>query len=357
MNARRYLLLLSIQLLVLASALRAQPMPSYARHFRYVLDIPGGYVNDHTLIHARNEWHLFFIQGIASKEFWHRDGNEVTIGHATSPDLINWTVKKPALGVGPAGALDAGHVFAPGVIERDGVFYMIYTGVEKTFFAGQHLFMATSTDLENWTRHSPDPIFSPDTSWAAYFPAGFEGGRGGPVAARDPHIVRDATHGYICYYAAAIRVDTTLPRYEREFTCIAAATSPDLINWTDRGPVLTRRTAGYDAYRYANPESPCVVKRFDMYYLFWKGGAGTRYVISKNPLDFNDRDQYFLATSHASKVFTRRDQWYITSCSRDVDDITHSLSDRERGLFLGSIMWHGNHPVVTPLVEEGKGTR
>lgn len=138
---------------------------------------------------------------------------------------------------------------------------------------------------------------------------------------------------------------------DQEFSCVAAATSTDLIHWADRGPVLTRRRVGFDEFRYAHPESPCVVKHGDLYYLFWKGGSGTRYVISENPLDFEDRDEYGLISSHASKVFQFGDRWFITSCSRQIKDVTHSYSDRTRGLYLAEIIWGDFHPTVTSLRE------
>jgi hypothetical protein len=72
-------------------------------------------------------------------------------------------------------------------------------------------------------------------------------------------------------------------------------------------------------------------------------------VVSDKPLDFEDRDEYFLATSHASKIFQWEDRWYITSCSRAVNDVTHTLSDRTKGLYLARIDWSGLHPKLAPL--------
>ncbi len=71
------------------------------KKFRYVLDIPGQYVNDHCLTFDGRFWHLFFIQGEIAKsnQVWSRKGNEIHIGHATSSNLINWQVHKPALTV------------------------------------------------------------------------------------------------------------------------------------------------------------------------------------------------------------------------------------------------------------------
>jgi len=57
--------------------------------FRYVFDIPGGYVNDHCLLQGADSlWHLYFIEGTVSNEVWYRDSNQIIIGHATSPDLL-----------------------------------------------------------------------------------------------------------------------------------------------------------------------------------------------------------------------------------------------------------------------------
>lgn len=329
----------------------AQPLPSYSQYFQNILEIPGAYINDHCLIYAKGSWHLFYTQGSVSKDSWFRENNEVSIGHTSSPDLTTWTIHAPALRTGPPGSLDAGHVYAPSVIERSGIYYMIYTGTEQSFFGGEHLLLATSVDLFTWARYSPDPIVAPDTSWAFYFPAGYQKGSGGPVSGRAPHIFKDIKYGYICYYVARLKADPTRPSNDHEYACVAAATSQDLIHWVDRGPVLIRRTAGHDAFDYAHPESPCVIKHYDMYVLFWKGGSGTRYVVSNNPLDFRDRSEYFIATSHASEIFSWRDRWYITSCSRDVDDITHSR-DRQRGLSIASIEWYGPLPMLSSF----KGT-
>lgn len=100
---------------------------------------------------------------------------------------------------------------------------------------------------------------------------------------------------------------------------------------------------------WSHPESPCVVRRGDDYYLFWKGGEGMRYVRSNDPLDFTGADEHRLATSHASKIVQHDSAWYVTSCSRDIDDISHTLSDRTRGLFLAGIRWEGELPRVVPL--------
>jgi len=336
-------------LLLLTSPLAAQErQTSDTSLFRYVLDLPGRYINDHCLIRQGDYWHLFYTGGSVGIK-WERDGNEVQIGHATSPDLIHWTVQPQVLRTGPRGSLDKAHVYAPYVVEREGTYSMFYVGAERTFFSGEHLLTATSTDLFNWAGDPTTAVFAPDTSWARYHNRGYEGGVGGPVSGRDPHIIHDSSVGYILYYSAELKGDPARGIDDGEFSCIAAATSPDLLHWTDHGPVLTRRSTGYDTNDYAHPESPCVVRHGGLYYLFWKGGNGTRYAISDTPFDFDNRGEYFLAASHASEIVQWDDRWFITSCSRALNDVTHAQTDRSRGLYIAELEWDGRHPRVRPI--------
>lgn len=355
------ILLVFCSVFFIATPLLSQPINrNDSALFRYVFDIPSGYVNDHCLIRGSDGlWHLYFIEGTVSNEIWYRDSNQIVIGHATSPDLLNWKHLEPALRLGSPGALDAGHVTAPYVIEFNGQYYMYYVGKEAGvgYFAGEHMMLAISNDLYTWQRHFTSPIMAPDTAWASYYPKGYLGGSGGPVSCRDAHVIAHPEYGWILYYVARLKANPSRPSADQEYSCVAAATSPDRTHWTDRGPVLIRKTTGTEEFTYAHPESPCVFQRDGLWYLFWKGGNGTRYVISNNPLDFNDRSEYFLATSHASEIFDWQGKWYITSCSRNINDITHSFSDRTRGLFLAGIEWVGRYPKVVPLATSDAGNQ
>jgi predicted GH43/DUF377 family glycosyl hydrolase len=313
--------------------------------FREVFHVPGMYVNDHCLIRARGTWHLFFIQGELTKpgEVWYRPGNEAKIGHAESPDLLHWKLLEPALTTGKPGALDSGHVFAPFVIEHQGKYYMFYAG-NVVGIGSSRIFLAVSDDLRRWERHPAGPVIASDPRWAAYRPEGFRGGPAGPVGCRDPHVIRHPEHGFILYFAEWMKADPGRGAGDLEFACVAAATSRDLVHWQDRGPVLVRRQTGPEKMSYAAPESPCVVRRNGQYYLFWKGGNGTRYTISHNPLDFRDREAYFLGTCHASEIFEWEGTWFATSCSRRLDDVAHASTDRSRGLYLAGIEWDGCWP-------------
>ena len=321
-----------------------------ARLFRSVFQVPGGYVNDHCLIHADGKWHLFFIEGEVGRsgQVWYRPGNEAKIGHATSPDLMHWKLEEPALTTGTPGSLDSGHVFAPFVIAHDGKYFMFYAG-NVVGLGSSRLFFAVSDDLFHWRRHSEKPILASDARWAAYRLDGYLGGPGGPAGCRDPHIIRHPQHGFILYFADWMKADPRRGSQDLEYACIAAATSKDLLHWQDRGPVLIRRQTGCEKMTYAAPESPCVIEWQGRYYLFWKGGNGTRYTISDNPLDFRDRESYFLGTCHASEVFEWDGKWFATSCSREVSDVAHERTDRSRGLFLAGIEWNGLYPRLVQI--------
>lgn len=310
--------------------------------FRKVLEIPGSYINDHCLIRKDSLWHLFYTTGQISSKKWYRDGNEAEIGHAVSPDLLAWKVLPPAFRTGPAGSFNAGHVYAPYVIERNGVYVMFYTGTPGSPMAGEHLCLATSTDLTTWVQHPDNPIFRNASGEVVR------------VSERDPHIYFEPGVGYIMYFVARLREDEAKGRADQEFSCVAAATSPDLLNWTDRGPVMVRRTNGYDAFSYMHPESPCVIKKDGLYYLFYKSGSGMRYIISETPLDFRDRAEYFLSTAHAGEIVEWEGRWYLTSCSRQVNDIAHTWSDRTQGLFLARLTGVGLHPMVARIPDAPK---
>ena len=334
-----------------ASDLAAQPWEGMIARdtgiFRSVLEIPGGYINDHALVRAKGRWHLYYTTGrsLRTGPHWSAEGNEVEIGHATSLDLLKWEIGPPALVIGPAGSPDAGHLYAPSVIERNGLWYMFYTGTPYPTQGPEHLLMATSPDLTTWTKSSAGPVVRPDTSWASYYPARYMGGPGGPVSARDPFIVVDPRFGYIMYYVARMRLPGEQP-LDESLACIAAATSTDLLSWHDRGPVLVRRIVGEERYTYAHPESPVLIRHGNLNYLFWKGGVGTRYAMSQDPLDFRGSESYLLASSHASEIVETEGRWLITSCSRTLADVGHDTTDRTRGLFIAGLEWEGKWPVV-----------
>lgn len=328
------------------------PVPLDSARFVEVLSIPGTYLNDHTLIRVAGLWHLFFTEGAISNLPWNRSGNETRIGHASSVDLRRWEIHEAALTVGARGTVDGAHIYAPHVIANKGVYYMFYAGQE--FIEGpEHLCVATSTDLITWTKDPGNPFFRPDSSWAMYSAPSKQFRIGGPTSGRDPFVAKDDDYGFVLYYVARLRVDSVNGYREGELSCVAAATSRDLRSWKDQGPVLVRRTIGVEQANWMHLESPVVIKHNHYNYLFYKSGSGTRLSISPNALDFQFVESYPFSSAHAAEIVDdgeRFDQrWYITSCSRAINDIHHEYSDRTKGLFLANLEWDGRWPRIARL--------
>ncbi|HVK38909.1 MAG TPA: hypothetical protein VNA88_10280 [Candidatus Kapabacteria bacterium] len=324
----------------LAVSLEAQPSSA---PFVEVLHVDGRYVNDHALVRAAGSWHLFYTTGDSARRPWLDRSSEVEIGHAVSDDLRDWQVMAPAVRVADLPGHASGHIYAPAVVEHSGEYVMFFTANRLGYGSGEAIFTARSRDLLTWTIASTQPVLVPDPAWAAWHTPNDL-----PVSCRDPFVVRLDSTQWVMYYVARLRVDSTVDG-GLERACVAAATSEDLVHWRDRGPVLTRAVRGRDRNRWAHPESPCVVRKEGRHYLFWKTGDGTRYVISNDPLDFEDAEEHVLATSHASKVVEHDGRWFVTSCSRDLDDLLHERSDRTRGLLLAELDWSGMLPRLLPI--------
>jgi hypothetical protein len=157
---------------------------------------------------------------------------------------------------------------------------------------------------------------------------------------RDPHVLAHPRYGYILYYVTWIKGTNA------RLVALGAAVSENLVSWQDAGPVMVREMAA--EHSTTSMESPCVVARNNRYYLFYKHRDETRLAVSDDPLQFTDKPDRWFSVAHAAEVFEAGGQWYISSCSRDADDLRHAHTDRTRGLFLASIEWHDALPTVVP---------
>jgi arabinan endo-1,5-alpha-L-arabinosidase len=201
------------------------------------------YVNDHTIFRALDgTWHLI---GITRTEPF-KPHEEVDLCHATAPSLLGpWTKHPPALTADPAwGEV---HLWAPHVIEHDGVYWMFVCGGSQSGGDTYRLHLATSTDGFAWTRHPENPLVVD----------GFH--------ARDPMVLR-VEDRWVMYYTA-----TSEPSFGNHV--VVATESDDLVHWRDRTIVYRDALEGDQA---GPTESPFVVARDGRYYLFM------------GPADFDD---------------------------------------------------------------------
>jgi arabinan endo-1,5-alpha-L-arabinosidase len=214
------------------------------------------YINDHSIVRGPDQrWHMF---GITQPEPELIVGDERELAHATSPDLTAamWTKQPNALRADEN--LGETLLWAPHVIQHDGLYYMFYTGGGKEGSAFQ-MRLATSPDLQAWTRE-PEPLFID----------GFE--------ARDPFVLRVGER-WVMYYTA-----TDDPSGGTHI--VAYRTSEDLRNWSERAVAHRDDDTGTGA---GPTESPFVVARDGGYYLFigpYADYVSTAVYFSRDPLLF-----------------------------------------------------------------------
>lgn len=86
------------------------------------------------------------------------DGTIASTGLATSTDGIVWTrhPSNPVLMHGPSSSFDEIEASVKGVVEKEGMLYMVYRGIALT---GVHSYaLATSSDGVSWWKYSQNPI-------------------------------------------------------------------------------------------------------------------------------------------------------------------------------------------------------
>ena len=106
-----------------------------------------GFVGDVIPFYWDGVYHAFYLKAPLPPL---RDGAHHTpYAHVASRDLVHWEELPLAIEPGPPGSPDSVSCFTGSVIERDGAFYMFYTG-----FPGedkpQTVCLAKSSDLINW---------------------------------------------------------------------------------------------------------------------------------------------------------------------------------------------------------------
>ena len=215
---------------------------------------------DFSLVVAGGQYHLFYIL-----QFSREDTSSTRFGHDVSTDLQHWTALPPVLPIRP-GSWDSRHVWAPHVIERDGTWYMFYTGVDATGKQSTGLAISTDPQLEEWQRLD-HPVFSCEQvpwSWCdAADPYGID--------FRDPFVMPDpdSTGRWMMVYSTRLADSTAVPG--------VAFSAGDFTAWRDGGPLWRKNTNWWDNSRVF--ESPHLVQHDGTWFLFYTSGAS-------EPLEF-----------------------------------------------------------------------
>ena len=236
-------------------------------------------------------WHGFFLQAdtaLGDPDLRHLN---VTQGHATSTDLVNWTHLGTMFEPAASPAWDDSTTWTGSVVRDDlGLWHLFYTGTCKAEASlYQRVGHATSTDMHSWVRVEDGLCLDLTGPQADTYEKDHMVGHWHDRAMRDPWVMRDpGGDGWLMYFTARA------PGIAEPNAggAIGFATSPDLHVWTLCPPVFTGGfgqlevpqvfaqgdhwyclfcTSSFqwsDHYRASNPQSPV---------------TGNHYLISDHP--------------------------------------------------------------------------
>jgi beta-fructofuranosidase len=181
-----------------------------------------GFVGDVIPFYWQGAYHAFYLKAPLPPR---RNGADGTpYAHLVSRDLVNWEEWPLVIEPGDPGAPDSVSCFTGTVIERNGLFYLFYTGYPGRD-KPQTICLATSRDLRIWQKDPRNPLFGADPQW-------YEA-----IDWRDPFPFWNEEMGeYWMLLAARIKDGPTNRR-----GCIALAVSPDLEQWEIRPPFWSPR--------------------------------------------------------------------------------------------------------------------
>jgi len=242
----------------------------------------GNYINDHCVIKANDgSWNLFGITSLES-----RSDSERYFVHAAGKSLTEPMTELEKV-------IDTGtRAWAPCVVEHEGLYYM-YFGPGETK-------MEVTNVLSHWMGHKINI-------------------KGNPVMAvnRDHMVIKN--NGKWIMYASGLK---------DSYSCISVLESDNLIDWDFKGYALTSSGSAPMNPPWGAFESPFVVKKDGLFYLFTTytdcshaSYHNTIVFCSENPYNFGDytaekHSQMVMAElhSHAGEILEDNGKYYITSC-------------------------------------------
>lgn len=178
-------------------------------------------LGDFWFLQGPDELHLYYlILGDQVRLGFRNEG----IGHATSRDGLRWTEQEPILYRGGPGAFDEAAIYTGSALERDGHYYMLYTGLG----AGDRLQrsgLLVCDDLWHWQRVTEGPVMEPDARW---YEVGQDWTGGKWVSWRDPWLWNNPDDR-LCY--AFVTATERGPGSRHARGCIGLARSRDMRQW------------------------------------------------------------------------------------------------------------------------------
>jgi beta-fructofuranosidase len=203
-----------------------------------MLKLADHWVWDSWIADDGESYHLYFLQApraLGDKDLRH---TAASVGHATSPDLVNWDYHGTALSAAQTGWDDLA-VWTGSVARRpDGVWLMYYTALNSRGrgVKDQRVGVVESDDLFTWRRVRDAPLLEADVRWYMTLGPDTE-----PASEtwRDPFVLADPDgDGWHMLVTARLR---GAPRLDDGV--LAHARSHDLMTW-ELGPPLSK-TCGF----------------------------------------------------------------------------------------------------------------
>ena len=177
-------------------------------------------------------WHLFYLMAPKSIEDPELRHWNVSIGHATSKNLINWDNKGVCLSPSSPPSWDDYTTWTGCVVPANGNWNLFYTGTSKSEEGKkQRIGLATSDDLHNWKKVETGPIVDINTNYYEEYTPSWWHDR----ALRDPWVIANPNgEGWLMYFTA--RVPST--KTPNDGGAIGLASSKDLIHWEHKKPIF-----------------------------------------------------------------------------------------------------------------------
>lgn len=272
----------------------------------WMLPSPGWRSKDFSIVKREGLYHIFWTRTSIA------DPNGVTetaLGHAVSWDLYNWTQRDSVIPVRP-GEWDHHRIWAPHVVESDGVWYMFYTGVTDqpgSYAFHQRTGLAVSTDLDTWTRVD-EPIYDcGDIPWSYCDPLLPAGGN-----LRDVFVMQDPDEaGRWLMYQTAIPASDPV-----RYVVDVAATVDGFESWEDVGPLWTtyHATTGRELC-----ESPHLFSHDGTWYLLFTTNAGNPLAWATGSSPTGDLATWSYRGTLSSMLGFDTQFWFASEHLRDGD--------------------------------------
>lgn len=203
------------------------------------LKLAGQWVWDSWFVRDGDTHHAFYLQASRALGDADRRHRNVSVGHAISTDLINWTVIEDALAVSDSPAFDSYTTWTGSVVKNsDGKWWMFYTGTSREDGGDvQSIGAATSTDLITWTKVSSEALVrADDRHYAKLDRAAWH-----DEAFRDPWVFKFQPNDELWHMLVTARGQGG-PDFESGV--MGHATSRNLLNWQVEPP-LSKVAAGF----------------------------------------------------------------------------------------------------------------